>query len=105
MNNSDLTREWLLDVDAAGIVTIRQRGVPRPIDIHTREQRLDGLPTFSTDLEEQALALRKLHCRAVRDLAGKQLFQLHDPPNDVTELLTRIGPMFAETYAKLKQEA
>lgn len=81
-----LDRQFFLDVDAAGYVSIRERG--------SKDKRR-GLPVFSTDTREQAKALIVRHCRLARD--GSGLYRLNDPPKDVDDL-GRITELFRETY-------
>jgi len=86
MNTADaLTKRFFIDVDAAGFVTIRERG--------SKDKR-HGLPVFSTDTREEAKALIVRHCKLARD--GSGAYRLNDPPKDVEDL-GRIRDLFAAT--------
>jgi hypothetical protein len=93
ITHDDLTREWALLVDAAGIVEIRRRGQRLPVP--------NGLPVFSTDAADDAGRLQNLHCRRTYD--GKH-FVLNDPPANVEALFT-IGEMFRASYERMKERA
>lgn len=94
MKNQDLLRKWILDVDAAGVVTIRQRGKTKP----------KGLPVWSTDEMAQAIALRARHCEVAMDPRGNlhwQLIMINYPPREVSDLLGRLTPMFRQSYERM----
>jgi hypothetical protein len=88
MRANDLERRFLLDVDAAGNVTVRERG---------KGKSGGGLPVFSTDTHEQAKALIVRHCRLARD--GSGLYTLNDPPRAV-ESLGDVSDLFRTTYRR-----
>lgn len=84
MKQNYMGGQWIIDVDAAGNVVVRARGV----------KRREGLPVFTTDTEAQASFLVVRHCRLARD--GSGVYTLNEPPQSVSDL-PRIADMFAET--------
>jgi prepilin-type N-terminal cleavage/methylation domain-containing protein len=88
---NDLSRPFMLDVDAAGCTTIREK---------TKKSRTkaEGLPVFSTNTREEAELLVQRHCRRARDESGN--YFLNDPPRGVEDL-QRITGLFRKTYEEL----
>lgn len=80
---SDLGRRVTLWVDAAGCVSLADKGVAVR----------GSLPVFSTDTQEQAEQIRVRFCRLARD--GSGLYFLNEPPatveglGDVSEMFRR----------------
>jgi hypothetical protein len=70
----DLSRQFKLDVDASGAVTIRETGKPNTSG---------SLPVFSTDTIDEAYRLRDRLCYLARD---GRTFVLHDLPRTVDDL-------------------
>jgi hypothetical protein len=89
MIGEDLGRNWFLDVDASGAVTIRPKGVLELL------QPSGGLPVFSTDTLEEAEQLRVLLCWRARD--GSGVYFLNDPPKNVEDL-SRVAALFRTYY-------
>lgn len=87
MTTDDMGRRFLIDVDAAGCTTIRERG---------KGKNTGGLPVFSTDTREEAESLIVRHCRLARDHSG--LYFLNDPPHTVADL-DRVSELFRATHA------
>ena len=85
----DLTRNWFLDCDRSGIITIRRRGQ----DVFVPQ----GLPVFSTDTLEEACAIRATHCRRLR---GDMIYVLIKPPVNLRDL-KRVSDAFRKTYELL----
>ena len=89
MQKSDLDRQFFLDVDRAGFVVVRDRGVG---------MSHGGLPVFSTDTYDQAMELIVLHCKLASD--GSGLYRLNDPPRSVEDL-SRVSDLFRTWFEKL----
>lgn len=87
MQKGDLGRALTLWVDAAGCVTVQERG--RGVN--------GSLPVFSTDTREQAEALQVRHCRLARD--GSGLYFLTDIPRGVEDL-GKVSDLFRETHSE-----
>lgn len=81
-------KPWILDVDAAGNVTVRAQGA----------KNRGGLPVFSTDTEAQASFLVVTHCKLARD--GSGIYTLNRPPQSVDELAD-VAELFASTRARM----
>ena len=85
LEKDDLSREIMLDVDAAGHVTIRARAASPP---------LPGMRTvFSTDTVEQAEALRNRLC-----LPDGPNYVLKQMPKDVDDLMGHGVDVFRWEY-------
>lgn len=87
MQIGDLGKAFTMWVDAAGCVTLRERG--RGVD--------GSLPVFSVDTREEGEALQVRHCRLALDASG--LYFLNDPPRTV-EGLGSVSDMFRQTHAE-----
>jgi hypothetical protein len=86
--NNYMGRRFILDVDAAGNVTIREQGAKRGA----------GLPVYSTDTREQAETLQVMHCKL--DRYGSGIYTLNKPPASV-EALGAIAEMFSAARNRL----
>lgn len=87
MLKQDLSRNFFLDVCAAGSIVIRERG----------NTISDGrLPLFSTDTYDEATGLRVLHCRRARDNSG--MYFLNNPPDEHGEDFDAIVDLFRSSY-------
>lgn len=92
MNRDDMSRRFLIDVDAGGAFTIRPRG---------QVAAAGSLPVFSTDTHEEAESLQVYHCRLARD--GSGVYFLNEPPADVLAL-EQVTNMLRATYTRDKSK-
>lgn len=93
---SDFGRRFILDVCAAGSVSIRKRGQPMQ----------EGLPCFTVDTYAEAEALQSRHCRRAND--GSGLYHLNDRPEqdtDASEYLGRVADLFRKSYETIQKPA